>query len=332
MARILITGGAGFVGSHTTRRLLDEGHDIWALDYFHRYIHPAPPTFIENTQYRLNALLSGASIVYGSTSYKDDLRRHVSTIRPEYVVHLAALPLANRALQATQEALDGIVLGTVNLLEVIRDMPSIERFVYISSSMVYGDFTQHPMPEDGQKHPKEIYGGMKLAGETLVNVFAQRYGIPASIVRPSAVYGPGDNNYRVIQTFVEKAVQGEPISAVNPHATSLDFTYVQDVAEGICQVMFSEASIGEAFNLTRGESHTLTQVIEILTELFPDLRVTTTAQDGGYRPRRGALDISKARGLIGYNPRHSLEIGLPKYVEHVLSHNFSLRPAAPVLS
>ncbi|NNF64865.1 MAG: NAD-dependent epimerase/dehydratase family protein, partial [Acidimicrobiia bacterium] len=107
MARILITGGVGFVGSHTTRSLLDAGHEVWALDYFHRYIHPTPLTFIENTQYRLDVLLAGAHMVYGTTSYKDDLRRHLSTIQPDYVVHLAALPLANRAIQATQEALDG---------------------------------------------------------------------------------------------------------------------------------------------------------------------------------------------------------------------------------
>jgi UDP-glucose 4-epimerase len=324
MSTILITGGAGFVGAHAARKLLDAGHEVWVLDYFHRYIHPIQPTFLENTHYRLDVLLKGAEIVYGTTTHKDDLRRHLGAIRPEYILHLAALPLANRALKQTEEALETIVLGTVNLLEVLRDMPPVRNFVYVSSSMVYGDFTQVPMPEDGAKNPKEIYGGMKLAGETLVKVFSQRYGIPSSIVRPSAIYGPTDNNQRVLQVFVENAVRGQRIVAVNPDRTSLDFTYVDDVADGMTAVLLSERAIGEEFNVTRGEGHTLSEAIRILSGIFPNLEVETRIEGDGYRPNRGALDVSKARRLVGYDPQHSLEEGLHRYVEFVRQHNPSL--------
>jgi UDP-glucose 4-epimerase len=324
MSTILITGGAGFVGAHAARKLLDAGHEVWVLDYFHRYIHPIQPTFLENTHYRLDVLLKGAEIVYGTTTHKDDLRRHLGAIRPEYILHLAALPLANRALKQTEEALETIVLGTVNLLEVLRDMPPVRNFVYVSSSMVYGDFTQVPMPEEGAKNPKEIYGGMKLAGETLVKVFSQRYGIPSSIVRPSAIYGPTDNNQRVLQVFVENAVRGQRIVAVNPDRTSLDFTYVDDVADGMTAVLLSERAIGEEFNVTRGEGHTLSEAIRILSGIFPNLEVETRIEGDGYRPNRGALDVSKARRLVGYDPQHSLEEGLHRYVEFVRQHNPSL--------
>ncbi len=325
MSRVLITGGAGFVGSHTARKLMDRGEEVYVLDYFHRYIHPIQPTFLENTQYRFDVLLKGAEIVYGTTTHKDDLRRHLSVIKPDYILHLAALPLANAALKQTEEAFDSIVRGTVNMLEVLRDSDPIEKFVYVSSSMVYGDFVTLPMPEDGPKHPKEIYGGMKLAGETLVSVFAQRYGIPVSIVRPSAVYGPTDNNRRVLQIFVENAVMGRPITATNPDTTALDFSYVDDVAEGMAAVLMSPAAVGEAFNITCGEGRTLADAIQILRGHFPDLEVNVRVETDGYRPDRGSLDVAKARRLLGYESRYELEQGLAEYVDFVRLHNPSLQ-------
>jgi nucleoside-diphosphate-sugar epimerase len=325
MAKVLITGGAGFIGSHTVRKLLDQGEEVAVYDFFHQYIFPMQPTFLENMQYRFDVLLKGAQILRGSTDNQDELRRQVLAINPDYIIHLAALPLANIALRQSEEAFNSIVRGTVNMLEILRDMSGVQKFVYVSSSMIYGDFAQAPMPEDGAKDPKEIYGGMKLAGEILVKVFSKRYGIPYAIVRPSAVYGPTDNNRRVLQIFVESAILGLSITVVNPDTTCLDFSFVEDVAQGISLVTQSRNATNEDLNITRGEGRSLGEAVQILRGLFPNLQADTKIEEQGYRPERGALDISKARKLVGYNPSYSLEAGLEKYVAFVLAHNPSLR-------
>lgn len=329
MATVLVTGGAGFIGSHVVRSLLDADHDVVVFDSFHRYVHPMGPSYLRNTEFRFDVLLDGANVIHGTTSHKGDLRRHVLGVRPDYVLHLAALPLADVAQRNAEEALESIVVGTMNLLDVLRDLPSIRKVLYVSSSMVYGDFDRSPMPEDAPKNPKEIYGAMKYAGEVLVGVFCRRHGIPHAIVRPSAVYGPTDNNNRVVQAFVESAAQGRPLVATAPDTTVLDFTHVEDVAQGMVKVLLSPTAVGEAFNITRGEGRTLTDAIDILRGSFPDLTVEVRSDDPTGRPIRGALDVSKARSVVGYAPRFPLEIGLPKYIEFVLGRQAPLRAVAP---
>ncbi len=324
MARILITGGAGFIGSHTTRTLLDAGHEVVTYDSFNHYSAGTSPTFGENVAYRMAHLLGGAEMVRGSVYYRDSLRRHFQRIRPEYVIHLAALSSAGAAIQETEEAFEAIVQGTLNLLEVSRDVDSIRKFVYVSSSMIYGDFKVVPIPEDAPKDPKEIYGGMKLASEILTTVYGRRYGVPYAIVRPSAVYGPTNNNRSVLQIFVENALRAEPISVSNPETTYLDFTYVKDLAQGLALAALAPEAAGQEFNLTRGEGRSLAEAVEILRRHVPDVAVTARSEESGFRPLRGALDVSKARRLLGYAPGYALEEGLAEYVAFVREHNPSL--------
>jgi len=169
--------------------------------------------------YRFERLLNGVEIVRGDTRNPVDLRRAITRIRPEWIIHLAGLPLAEVAIEKSEEAFASIVTGTVNLMEILRDEPGIERVTFISSSMVYGDFVQVPAREDMETRPKDIYGSMKLAAEIIVRGYAQRWGIPVTIVRPSAVYGPTDNNRRVLSLFVEKALTGQAISIANSGST-----------------------------------------------------------------------------------------------------------------
>jgi nucleoside-diphosphate-sugar epimerase len=329
MSTILVTGGAGFIGSHTVRTLIESGHDVAVMDTFTQYVHPVPPSFEEDMRWRFDVLLRGARLLHGSTTHKDELRRVLSEVAPDGVVHLAGLPLANVAAVRTEEAFNTILGGTVNLLEAVRDMDKPCKVLYVSSSMIYGDFAFAPMPEDGPKAPKDIYGGMKYAGETVVRVFGRQFGIPYAIVRPSAVYGPTDHNDRVVQSFVHRALAGKTLPARNPNSTILDFTYVEDVAQGLEKVLLSPESCGEAFNITRGEGRSLTELIECLRRHSPDLDVLEThGAKGDFRPIRGALDISKARRVIGYEPRFSLEAGLASYIRFMWEHNRSISDRA----
>ena len=216
-----------------------------------------------------------------------------------------------------EEARDGSVVSTSNTLEILgalkdRDGYCPDRFVYASSSMVYGDFTSDTALETDPTNPKELYGTMKLAGEVLTRGLGNFYDIPWSIVRPSAVYGPTDMNRRVTQIFIEKAFRGEPLN-VQGQDERLDFTYIRDIAAGFILAATHPKAIGETFNITCGQSRTLLEFVEILKTHFPQLEYEVTARDA-FRPRRATLSIEKAHRLMGYAPQFPLEKGVADYV------------------
>ena len=179
-------------------------------------------------------------------------------------------------------------------------------------------FVTNPNPESAPKNPKEIYGSIKLASEYIVKGYAQRYDIDTAIVRPSAVYGPTDCNYRVLQLFIESALNNEEIIANNPDKNYLDFTYVKDIANGIKQVTTSNTPNMECFNLTYGNARSLNDAINILKKYFKNLKIKITQNEGFY-PKRGTLDISKAKKIIKYNPKYSLETGIEEYINFLIN-------------
>ena len=324
MAKILITGGAGFIGSHTAHVLMQMGHQVTAYDSFTHHEMGSSKTFDENLTYRMDHLLAGVEIARGSLLYRDAARRLFLRVRPQYVIHLAALSSAAVASQQTEQAFAAILQATLNVLEIVREIDSIQKFVYASSSMVYGDFEKVPVSEDAPKHPKEIYGGMKLGSEILTKVYASQYQIPYAIVRPSAVYGPTNNNRSVLQVLVESAIGGQPFCLSNSNATCLDFTYVTDLAHGLALVTLAETAVNQELNLTRGEGRTLFDAVQIVRRHIPALQVHAKTDKDVNWPVRGALDISKAQRLVGYAPKYALEGGLAEYLSFVRERNPSL--------
>lgn len=315
MSKVMITGGAGFIGSYVSRQLLEMGHEVVVYDAFIHYISPLKSVLKDFFELRFAGIADQIDFRRGDTRDQSHLRRVILETRPEKILHLAALPIADLSNRHSEEALTSILEGAVNVLEVIRDVDFVERFVYISSSMIYGDFETVPAPEDHPKRPKDIYGGTKYAGEVMTETYSRRYGIPFSIIRPSAVYGPYDINRRVSQIFVENALLGKPITLFGGGHQNLDFTFVEDTARGIIQVMFHEKSQGEAFNITYGRGYSLREFADILSTHIPDLEVKVVAEEDVFRPKRGALSIEKARTLVGYDPQVSLEEGIQRYLD-----------------
>ena len=320
--KIMVTGGAGFIGSFIVRELLALGHEVVVYDAFIHYFSPLESNYDVALRERFEDLEGRFTLIRGDTRNGTEVRRAIMDHRPQRIIHLAALPLADHSHTHSDEAIKSILHGTVNVLETLRDTDFVERFVYTSSSMVYGDFQFYSASEEHPKNPKDIYGGTKLAGEILTQSFSRRFGIEYTIIRPSAVYGPTDVNRRVSGVFIDNAVHGRPLVLNGGGRTKLDFTYVKDTAHGFVLATLADAAAGEVFNMTRGEARSLLELAEILKTYFPDLEMEIRPHQA-HRPKRGTLDISKARELLGYAPQYSLEDGIGETLEFVVHGRFN---------
>ena len=245
---------------------------------------------------------------------------------PDVVVHLAAIPLVEVATRQIEAAASSLSEGLINVLEVIRTTPSVRRFVYASSSMVYGNFAVDPMPEDGPKDPLNIYGGLKLAGETLTRAYLYPTDVEHVMVRPSSVYGPTDQHRRVVQKFCENALAGRPVKVNDRNDHIMDFTYVDDIAAGFHLASTHPGAGNETFNMTYGTARTVSELANIIRLSVPGLQISDEDIDDSDRPTRGSLTIDKARRLLGYAPKWPLERAIPVYLDH-LTRNRALAGA-----
>jgi nucleoside-diphosphate-sugar epimerase len=326
MRYALLTGGVGFIASYISRQLIMEGHvnRIVALDHYGRYTDSTRPSFVDYRRKRIEDFADKLTIERGEAKYYSVMNTIIDKYRPEYIFHLAALPLAKIDNINTQEGLEGSVESTSNILEIIGQMKKKDgycpkRFIYTSSSMVYGDFISDAATEDHPTNPKELYGTMKLAGEILTRGLGNFYEIPTVIIRPTAVYGPTDMNRRVSQIFVEKAIAGEKLK-VYGREEALDFTYVKDVAAGFILCATHPNAVNQTFNIAHGKAHTLMDYVLCLQRYFPDLEYDIVEREA-FRPKRGTLSIEKARSRIGFEPRYSLEQGIAEYLEFMLQYH-----------
>jgi nucleoside-diphosphate-sugar epimerase len=319
LKKVLITGGAGFIGYHLTKKLLDLGMEVIIYDNFVNYTINAVSHYLPYLNYRLNDIQDRACIVRGDIRDRGYFAQVLKEHGPEVVVHLAAIPIAKAANQFSDEAVQINLNGTINLLECLRNSPVTERFVYISSSCVYGDFHYEPADEYHPLNPIDVYGGTKLSSEILTRSFGTRFGIEHVIVRPSAVYGPTDANRRVTQIMIENAIQGKPLVLFNAGLDRVDFTYVDDAVAGIALAALGEQAKNETFNITQGSGKSILDLVEVLRTRFPDLRVIEKPQDER-RPSRGTLAIGKAEKMLGYAPAYDLGKGINAYLDFLLNN------------
>jgi nucleoside-diphosphate-sugar epimerase len=312
--KVLITGGAGFIGYFTTKELLRRGHVPVICDAFLNYIPPLQSSYSLYLQHRLNDIKNDVEIIRGDIRNSQYFTKIIKNAKPDVIIHLAAIPLAAASNEFSEDAIQINLNGTISLLESIRAANCVRRSVFVSSSFVYGNFQYSPADENHPKEPIDIYGGTKLAGEILTRAFGRRFKMEYSIVRPSTVYGPTDANRRITQVFLENAIKGKPITLHNGGKDHLDFTYVKDTACGCVLAAITENAKNETFNITRGEARSVADFVKILKKYFPHLK-TIEIEPDEVRPSRGTLDISKAKKILGYEPEYSLERGIQEYVE-----------------
>jgi UDP-glucose 4-epimerase len=208
--------------------------------------------------------------------------------------------------------------GLLNLLEASKNH-AVRKFVYISSSMVYGDFTDD-VTEDYNCKPQGQYGIMKLAGEWLVKDYSRRDNLVHTIIRPSAVYGPLDVEDRVIAKFMLTAMRGGTLN-VNGANETLDFTYVEDAADGIVGAALSGNTENKTYNITKSHSRTLLDAANLAVKYAGNGSINVRDKDADF-PSRGALNIDAARRDFGYDPKVDVEEGFEKYYEWLSNSPF----------
>ena len=325
MKTYFLTGGEGFIGYHIVRELLkDKDNRIVLYDAQKHYIPFARSNWAHYQQYRSNQIQTDqVTSIRGDCTDRGWLKECLETHKPDVIIHLAALPIAGISNNYPAEAKINILDSTVTLLDVLRSVNfEYERVVYTSSSMVYGHFQRddagHILParEDQPCNPIGIYGAMKISGEHVVRAYNHRFKIPYTIIRPSAAYGPTDCNQRVTEIFLMNALKGKELILDSGGKHQLDFTYVEDLAKGFVLASNSLEALGETFNLTRGEGRPIKELAEVVKRLVPEAKIVEKNIQP-YQPNRGALDISKAKEILGYNPSTPLEEGMKKYHQFV---------------
>ncbi len=325
MKTALITGGLGFIGAHIAIDLLKNKKvkRCILLDNFGGYINPTKKNFYDFRKKRLD-LIKNKIVERCDTSNFKSVFEIIKKHKPEIIFHTAALPLAKLDNLNTDEAKIGSVDSTVNILDAITLLNKVEkkykckRFIYLSSSMVYGDFKTKQVNEKSPVNPKEAYGTMKLAGEIITKGISKLNNIPYTIIRPSAVYGPTDMNRRVSQIFIESAFKDKLIE-IQGKNEKLDFTFIEDLANGCVLAGTKEKGINQTFNITYGKGQTLYSYVINLKKFFPNLKFKIKPRDIT-KPSRGTLSINKARKLLNFNPKYNLKIGIKKYVQYLIQN------------
>ena len=240
--KILITGGLGFIGSYLATNILKKkiASKCILLDSFAGFINPIKESFEDFRKYRFPNK-KNIIIERGDASDFQLVYKILDKYKPKIIFHASAVPIAKLDNISAKECRKGSIDTTTNVLECVDFLQrkkgfKLSRFLYFSSSMVYGDFNRRQISETAQLNPKEIYGTMKLAGEIITKGLCNFYNIPYTIIRPSAVYGPTDMNHRVTQIFLQKAIKGEKL-VVEGKDEKLDFTFIEDLVNGCIEFM-----------------------------------------------------------------------------------------------
>jgi UDP-glucuronate 4-epimerase len=306
VARILVTGGAGFIGSHTTERLLARGDEVVVLDNFNDAYDPAIK--------RANAAaLSGARIVTGDIRDRELVRKLFAEGRFDAVVHLAAMAGVRPSLLDPLHYEDVNMRGTMTLLEEARARRGL-RFVFASSSSVYGARDKVPFSEaDDIPHPVSPYAATKRAGELMCYTYHHLFGVPIACLRFFTVYGPRQRPEMAIAKFTRSILDGEPIPFFGDGSTRRDYTYVDDIVDGVVAAL-DHCSGYEIYNLGESATTSLSELVDALAKAIGKPAILDRQPNQPGDVPLTCADVSKARARLGYEPRTPVAVGLARYV------------------
>lgn len=314
--RILITGMAGFIGFSCARELAADGHDILGIDNVNDYYMTALK------EARLQEL--GESVAFRKTELgnRDDVEAVFAEFKPEVVIHLAAQAGVRYSLTNPYAYIDANIMGTMNILECCRHANPKPRLVYASSSSVYGGNTELPFSEKQTvDNPVSLYAATKKSNELMAHTYTHLFGLQTIGLRFFTVYGPWGRPDMALWLFSDAILAGRPIKVFNFGKMQRDFTYIDDIVQGVkaCALQ-PDMPQYEVLNLGNCNSEELMHLIEILEDALGKKaeKVMMPMQDGDV-PATYA-DISRARELLGFEPRTKIEQGVPRFVEWFKAH------------
>jgi UDP-glucuronate 4-epimerase len=310
--RILVTGGAGFIGSHLVEKLGAAGHEVAVLDDFNDFYDPQ----IKHANI--------AGFAKDATTFHVDLRDGAAVRnlfhreKFDTVAHLAARAGVRPSIQHPQLYYDTNISGTLHLLDA-ASVTKVERFIFASSSSVYGASKTVPFSED--QHLTQTlspYAATKIAGEFLCSTFSHLYQMRVIVLRYFTVYGPRQRPDLAIHQFTRRIHAGQPIDQFGDGSTRRDYTYIDDVIQGTMAALKYDGALFDIFNLGESETIQLKDLIgAIENALGKKAKINRLPEQAGDMPLTYA-DISKARKLLGYNPTIRFSDGLPRFIDWFL--------------
>src|SRR5438067_4068211 len=303
-ARVLVTGASGFIGSHLTRRLVDDGADVHALTSAVSSVYPT----------RLVGLRDDIVLHEGNLNDQGAMRALARVVRPEYVFHLGAYTHVGKSWERIDECTQTNVAGTVNLLRAIEDT-GYRRLVFTGTSEIYGAVGV-PFREDATVEPGSPYAVSKYAAERFCRMLHRGRGWPIVLLRPFNAYGPAQSPDRVIPEVIVRALEGRELQMTSGTQTR-EFNYVVDLVDGFVRAALTPGVEGELLNLGCGEEIAVADLATKILGLMGDpieVRIGALPERPNEIPRMRS-DSTKARELLGWAPAHTLDEGLQRTIE-----------------
>jgi nucleoside-diphosphate-sugar epimerase len=296
---ILVTGGAGFIGSNIVDRLAPD-NNVFVLD-----------SMFTGTMNNLVKSKDKITFIKGDIRDKELVNKTVAKV--EYIFHLAAHVGNIRSLKDPYLDMDVNINGMLNLLEASRNNPNLKRLVYSSSAAIFGEAKYLPIDEDHPLYPESPYAVSKMAAEKYAFAYHKVYGIPTASVRYFNAYGPRQDSSEyanAISIFLSKTKKGEPLTVYGDGEQTRDFIFISDIVNGNILAATHPAAPGQVFNLSSGEVHTVLQLIGIIREVTGKEVPYSHAPFRAGEVRHSKANIDKAKKILGFSPKTDLKTGI----------------------
>jgi len=328
--KIMLIGGAGFIGHHLALALREKDADVIVVDHLqvnnivqmlssNEYSIKQRKIYIKFITDRFD-LMRDKGVKFANADARDlsALSDIYLSYKPTKIVHLAAISSAVVANKMSSLAYDIQINSLRNILDLCKNHKEItNQVVFMSSSTVYGDFTEKSVNEAIRPQPRGVYANGKYIGERMMREAKNLYDLDYTIIRPSALYGVRCISGRVSQKFIENALSGKPLRLEGGGGGMLDFTHIDDLTEGITRSLIYKGGLSRTFNITYGNARYISELAKIIKNKIPNV-IIEEAPKANDKPIRGTLEIDRAKSILGFVPRLNLENGYANYCDWYL--------------